>query len=273
MLTFTVKPVAEHPDVTLDAYIPELIRHSGERRLMPAMLIFPGGAYRFHSPNECEEIAMRYCGSGYACFVLRYSVGDDAAFPRPLIDASESLWYIRSHAEEYSIHPERIAVLAFSAGAHLASALCTMWHYPELQRDGMPFGGNRPNASVFGYLPTTFEDMIDRMPAGAPRLNVLAESGRFADVASLTTHKLVDDRTPPAFMWKNTKQAPESSFLYADALKAAGVQYEVHVFSDTRPVSGNCENIVCAKNTKLWLQMSLNWLDFIYGVEDEVQFS
>ena len=144
-----------------------------------------------------------------------------------------------------------------------------MWHYPELQREGMPFGGNRPNASVFGYLPTTFEDMTGkRKDAAGPRLNVLALEGRFAEVKSLTTHALVDDRTPPAFLWKTTRHLPENSFRYAEALKAAGVPYEVHVFFDRTDVGGICEGWTCAKNTKLWVPLALNWLDSIYGVED-----
>ncbi len=270
MKIFTVHPVETHPNVSLDAFIPEIYTHRNVRIQMPAMLICPGGAYQFHTPNECEQMAMRFCGAGYACFVLRYSVGADAAFPKPLIDASESLWYIRKNAEEFSIHPNQIAVMGFSAGAHLASALCTMWHYPELQHKGMPMGGNRPDASVFGYLPTTFEDMVERMQ-NVPgfHLHVLGESGRFADVKSLTTHALVDDRTPPAFMWKNTKHIPESSYRYAEALKEASVPYEVHVFSDRVSVNGTCDGWECAKNTKLWVPMALNWLDFIYGREDQ----
>lgn len=270
MKVFSVHPVLQHPNIQMDCYIPEIFTHRNQQIQMPAMLICPGGAYQFHTPNECEQMAMKFCGSGYASFVLRYSVGENAAFPKPLIDASEALFYIRSHAEAWSIHPNRIAVMGFSAGAHLASALCTMWHYPELQREGMPFGGNRPDASVFGYLPTTFEDMVERMQ-NVPgfHLHVLGTEGRFADVKSLTTHALVDDRTPPAFMWKNTKHIPESSYLYADALKAAGVPYEVHVFSDKVSVNGTCEGWQCAKNTKLWIMMAMNWLDFIYGVEDQ----
>ena len=270
MRTFTVRPVSFHENVTLDAYIPELYTHRGDRIKMPAMLILPGGAYRFHTPNECEQMAMRFCGEGYACFVLRYSVDNHADFPKPLLDASESIWYIRKNVDEFSVYPDRIAVMGFSAGAHLASALCTMWHYPELQHEGMPEGGNRPDASIFGYLPTTFEDMVERMKdVPGFKLHVLAEEGRFADVKSLTTHDLVDERTPPAFMWKNIKHIPESSYRYAEALKAAGVKYEVHVFSDDVSVNGTCDGWQCAKNTKLWVLLAKNWMDYIYGVEDQ----
>jgi len=270
MKVYSLHPVKAHPDIVMDAYIPEIITHHHERVQMPAMLIIPGGAYKFHSPNECEQTAIRFCGAGYASFVLRYSVDRDADFPKPLIDASDALWFIRSHAEEYSIHPNRIAIMGFSAGAHLASALCTMWHYEELQHDDMPFGGNRPDASVFGYLPTTFEDMYEKMKDKPGfKLHVLGESGRFADITSLTTDNKIDSRTPPAFLWKTIKQVPESTFKYADGLKAAGVPYEVHVFTESSIVTGTMDGYTCAKNTKMWVTLALNWLDIIFGIEEK----
>ena len=272
MIYKTVYPVPEHPEIPMDCYVAESFNHRGERHVLPAILILPGGAYRFHTPNECEELALRFLGEGFCTFVLKYSVADRAAFPIPLIDASRGLWYIRSHAEEWSIDPHQIAVMGFSAGAHLASALCTMWHYPELQTPDMPEGGNRPDASVFGYLPTTFEDMHGRMPKDF-KLHVLGDEGRFADVKSLTTHNLIDSRTPPAFMWKNIKQVPESSFRYAEGLKAAGVPYEVHVFTDKVPVNAVPDRYDCAKNTKLWIPMAVNWLHFIFGISDREDFA
>ena len=270
MKVYELHPVTVHPDIVMDAYIPEIITHHHEQVQMPAMLILPGGAYKFHSPNECEQTALRFAGVGYAAFVLRYSVDQNAAFPKPLIDASEALWFIRKHAEEYHIHPNRIVIMGFSAGAHLASALCTMWHYEELQHEDMPFGDNRPDASVFGYLPTTFEDMYEKtkdLPGF--KLHVLGESGRFSDVRSLTTDNKIDDRTPPAFLWKTTLQVPESTFKYADGLKAAKVPYEVHVFTEHSVVTGTMDGYTCAKNTKMWVTLALNWLDEIFGVEDQ----
>lgn len=257
-------------NVVLEGYIPELALFPNGVRVLPAILILPGGAYRFVSPGEGEEVALRFCGEGYACFVLKYSVGDDAGFPKPLEDASRSMWMIRQHAEEWHIDPKRVAVMGFSAGAHLGTALATMWHYPELQSEDMPEGGNRPDACVFGYTPTTFEGFEEKAKKdGMPfvpgqHLNVLGE-GHFADITSLTTHKLVDKRTPPAFLWKTNLCYPESTFLYAEALKEAGVPYEVHVFTDTKRAGGLCNRGGYAANTQMWVQMALNWLAMVMG--------
>ncbi len=65
MQVLTLHPVQAHPDIVMDAYIPELMTHDG-RLTMPAMLIIPGGAYKFHSPRECEHTAIRFCGAGYS---------------------------------------------------------------------------------------------------------------------------------------------------------------------------------------------------------------
>jgi hypothetical protein len=56
---------------------------------------------------------------------------------------------------------------------------------------------------------------------------------------------------------------------FAEALKAAGVKYEVHIFSDDVSVNGTCQGWQCSKNTKLWVLLAMNWLDHIYGIEDQ----
>ena len=74
---------------------------------------------------------------------------------------------------------------------------------------------------------------------------------------------------PVAFLWKTTMQVPESTFQYADGLKAAGVPYEVHVFTEHSVVTGTMDGYTCAKNTKLWVTLALNWLRELFGIEDQ----
>ncbi len=103
-----------------------LSRNGGPARCDPPSLIFPGGGYRFCSDREAEPIAMAFLAEGYQAFVLRYSLNDQAAFPRPLNDAEEALELIRSKSRQWHVDPARIAVCGFSAGGHLAAALGTM---------------------------------------------------------------------------------------------------------------------------------------------------
>lgn len=257
-------PAERHPWTTLDGYIPERYDKEEARQTLPAILILPGGAYQFHSEYECEPMALRFCMEGFACFVLHYSVGGRAAYPAPLEDASQAMVWIRRHAEEFWIDPRKTAVMGFSAGAHLAGALCTMWHLPQLQEPDVRPRENRPDAAVLGYLPTGFDALARKLAQeeNGEKLNVLG-AGQFAQLAAFELTGRVDERTPPAFLWKTIRHAPESSFAYAQALQKYGIPFEVHVFSDDVPNNGVLDIHASACNTPLWVTMASRWLKYL----------
>ena len=109
----------DDPDVFLTVYAPTCNEGMSKR---PAVLILPGGAYYGVSFREGEPIAFRFLSAGVAAFVLTYSVGEKAAFPKPLIDVALAMKYIKKHAEEFYVDEKRVFVAGFSAGGHLAAA-------------------------------------------------------------------------------------------------------------------------------------------------------
>ena len=252
----------------------------------PAVLIYPGGGYRALSEAERLPMVQFYRQRGFQPFVLMYSIGEAAHFPDPLLEGSRAVWEIRSHAAAYGVNPDQITLVGFSAGAHAATMLATLWNDECSRADtDIPRGGNRPHATVTGYTPTTFEDFyqrpkedIQKAGGGPGPENLLDKSGgRFAEYPSLTTHKLVNAETPPAFLWKTTADFPESSAEYALALKGHGIDHELHIFNDDnrcaalefdRELAVN-HNDAYEKNTRLWAEMSVNWLRRIYGIGGE----
>ena len=96
-----------------------------------AILIIPGGGYGMCAPREGEPIAMAFLSHGFNAFVLNYSAGHKA-FPAHLIEASMAVKHIRDNAEEYRIDPDKVFVVGFSAGGHLAASLGTMWDRQEI---------------------------------------------------------------------------------------------------------------------------------------------
>ena len=243
----------------------------------PAVLIYPGGGYRMLSDAEHQPVVDFFRKRGYQPFVLMYSINDEAHYPAPLLEGSRAVWEIRKNAEEYGVNPDQITLVGFSAGAHAATMLATLWQ-DDASREGtdIPFGGNRPNATVTGYTPTTFEDffqkpkeIIEQAGGGGPQ-NLLGEPGtRWADYASLTSHRFVSKDTPPAFLWKTSSDFPGFSTIYAKACKDAGVECELHIFSDPercavqKGLDGYAEeNDLC--NTRLWGEMAVNWLRNLY---------
>ena len=133
------------PDVFLMAYLP----FSGDSSA-DAILICPGGGYaNVCDGHEGEAIAMAFCARGFRCFVLKYSVGEKAKFPTPLMEASLAIVHIKDHAEKYGVDPERVFVMGFSAGGHLAASLGTLWHKDWLNAHlNIPFGKNKPKGMI-----------------------------------------------------------------------------------------------------------------------------
>ena len=125
-------------EATLEGYILDCEITYGQEKCRPAVIVLPGGGYVYCSPREGEPVALRYTANGLHAFVLRYSVKRDAAGFRPLEEISWAIGYIREHAEQWNIDPNKIAVCGFSAGGHLALA------------SGL-LGENRPNAMILGY--------------------------------------------------------------------------------------------------------------------------
>ena len=139
-----------------DAYdfIPLLVSYIHEdKKIRPAMLVVPGGAYRYASPSEGDVVARWFYKAGYNVFVLAYTVNylDEPLDRVPLNDISRAVRIIRKHAEACSIDPDQIVVCGFSAGGHLCASLCV--HYKDVKdcRPEYDEVSNRPDAAILAY--------------------------------------------------------------------------------------------------------------------------
>lgn len=100
----------------------------------PLVLICPGGGYEFTFDRKAEAIAVQYIARGFHACVLRYSVVP-AKFPQSLYELAWSVAYLRKHAAEYGIKPDKIIVAGFSAGGHLAASLGVFWDKDWLAKE------------------------------------------------------------------------------------------------------------------------------------------
>jgi acetyl esterase/lipase len=196
---------------TLTLYSPEG-KSSGA-----AVVVFPGGSYRILAIDlEGTEICEWLNSAGITCVLLKYRVPDSGPYPKSaaaLQDAQRALGIVRSHAAEWHIDTNRIGVLGFSAGAHLAAALST--HFDKRLYDPIDAADQiscRPDFAVIIY----------------PGYLALAEQN-FA--ANPEIH--VTDKTPPSFIVQAEDDSVhvENATVYFLALKNAKVPAELHIYA------------------------------------------
>ena len=133
----------------------------------PLILVCPGGGYNHTSDREAEIVAMQFNAMGYHTAVLRYSCAP-AVFPTALLELTKAVAFLREHAGEYCIDPERIAVLGFSAAGHLAASLGVYWNTEWFAQIREENGVNltaeqiRPDGLVLAYPVITSGEFAHR---------------------------------------------------------------------------------------------------------------
>lgn len=244
----------------------------------PAVIVCPGGAYSYLADREGEPVALSFMQKGYDAFVLRYSVGDRSAYPQPLEEISKAVWFVRSHAEEWQIDPDRIAICGFSAGGHLCSLLGTQWNTPGLcQRLGIPEGGNKPNAMVMCYA-TTGEFAVE----GSESVTATKSTGKVACSCGAmlagevcpeaVTVNYISSDTAPAFIWQGREDFLNvlENIHFAEKLYKTGVPFELHIFGNGSHGMSMCTPLTSyyeqnyPTNMDQWFPLCINWLNTLF---------
>lgn len=149
------------PDVTLTSYVHDKSAALVNVNRRPAVLVLPGGGYEHCSDREAEPVALALAGAGYQTFVLRYSVAEASVWPTPLRDAEAAVQAIIDNADRWGVAVDRIAVVGFSAGGHLAASLGLL-------------GRVRPARMLLVYPVTTSETLQVCHPAASAAPDLLA---------------------------------------------------------------------------------------------------
>ncbi len=268
-----IYPLSQDGTVTLTTYVMERStvkwnnRDPWEPEGRPAVIVCPGGGYWFLSQREGEPVALSFLQQGYQAFVLHYSLQERSAFPNPLEDISKAVWFVRSHAGEFNIDPEKIAVCGFSAGGHVCAMLGTQWNTPGLcQRLGIPEGGNKPNAMVLCYAALDF-NAISRRMKGASKLDGVAAISRQLPPEADTSN-YISGETVPAFLWITREDMLDCTdyLRFSEKLYAAGVPFELHLFGEG-PHGMSLSSPLVAYGYELpvnvgqWFPLCVNWLN------------
>jgi len=207
-----------------------------------AVIILPGGAYRTLSgDSEGREVADWFTARGFRAFVLSYRLASHGyGLPVPLLDARRAIQTVRARAADYHINPNRIVVIGFSAGGHLAALAGTQFAPGEPEADDpITRASSRPDYLVLAY------PWIGAVGADFSHLNYcqLFNLMNQCDAlrAAYSPELFVTKDTPPTFIYHtfNDQTVPvEQSLRFYDALVKASVPSELHIFADGAHGSG-----------------------------------
>ncbi|HSR60573.1 MAG TPA: alpha/beta hydrolase [Robiginitalea sp.] len=215
----------------LDVYLPDPDKRTGK-----AVLIFPGGGYQILAYHwEGTDFARLLRDNGIAGIVVKYRLPVSKSLESPawvpLSDAQRALRLCRERAASWGIDPEKIGVMGFSAGGHLAASLSTQYDaraYPE--RDAIDRESARPAFSALVYPVITFTR--PSLHSGS-REALLGKTPVDSLVRFFSPELQIDSLTPPAFLVHaadDTAVPLANSQLYFEALRAKGVPASLHVF-------------------------------------------
>jgi acetyl esterase/lipase len=226
---------------------------------MTAVIIAPGGSYaRLSMNNEGRAPANHLNALGIAAFVLRYRLGPQYHHPIELGDAQRAIRTIRARAAEWHIAPDRIGMMGFSAGGHLASSAST--HFDSGKADAadpIERVSSRPDFAILGYPVISF---VESWTHQGSKTNLLGDGPDPALARSLSSDTQVTASTPPAFIYHtnaDTVVPAENAVAYYLALRQAGVPAEMHIFKDGPHGTG-----LAMQDPALaeWPRLLANWL-------------
>lgn len=236
-----------------------------DKRLL--VLICPGGGYEKTSDREAEGVALKIMSMGFHAAVLRYSVAP-AEYPTALLEVAAAVKFLREKAEEWNIDKDRIVVMGFSAGGHLAASYGVLWNEPWLS-EMMDTDSEqlRPNALLLGYPVITADR--EYWHEGSFR-NLLGTKWDEELLEKLSLEKQIGPHTPKTFLWHTYEDETvpvENSLRWVQAMYRQGIPVEFHLYekgihglSLASEVTDNVARIRHQKECESWINLAEVWL-------------
>lgn len=236
----------------------------------PVILMCPGGGYEMTSDREAEPMAMQFLAMGYHVAVLRYSVCP-VRYPAALLQVAESVLYLKEHADEYHIDPEKIVVQGCSAGGHLAANYGIAWNSPFLTKL-MGIENDPERLRVAGLL-LCYPVITSGEKAHEESFRNLLGEQYEEKKEELSLENQVTPDTPPTFLWHTATDETvpvENSLYFFQACLQQGVSAELHIY----PVGGHglslaneetcrANGIGVQKECQSWIGLAQTWLEEI----------
>jgi acetyl esterase/lipase len=210
---------------TITPYLPQKGSASGA-----AIIVCPGGGYSHLADHEGKPVAEWLNSLGVTAFVLKYRLGPRYNHPSPLLDAARAMRTVRARASEWQLDPNRIGILGFSAGGHLASTMGTHFDLGHTDSsDPIERVSSRPDLLILVYPVISMGPLTH---AGSKKM-LLGSTPSPELVTLLSNEEQVRKDTPPTFLVHTMTDSAvpvENSMMFAAALRKVGVPFEMHIY-------------------------------------------
>jgi acetyl esterase/lipase len=239
--------------------IPTLTVYRAAQANGTAVVICPGGGYGILAiDHEGYQVARRFNEMGVTAFVLKYRLPNDVSQQDktivPLQDAQQAFRLVRQRAKEFGVNPDRVGVMGFSAGGHLASTVGT--HFEKPVGEGADGTNVRPDFQILIYPVISFTDSLTH---GGSRTNLLGKNMTPEGKKRYSNEMQVTPRTPPAFLVHSgddeTVKVQNSVQFYLACLRN-GVPAEMHLY----PKGGHGYGMNNKTTPDAWMDRLQNWM-------------
>ena len=264
--TISIQTEGSLPDTRLTTYILDAYEEQDPGLKRPLVLVCPGGAYRFTADREAEMIALQFNSMGYHSAVLRYSCAP-AVFPTALTEVAASIKMIKEQSENWHVDTEKIFVMGFSAGGHLAASYGVFWTRSFVaEAVGCSTEFLKIAGMILCYPVLTSKEEYTHLESIH---NLLGEDYE-AKKEEMALENQVGPHTPPAFLWHTFADDAvpfQNSLFFVEAMGKAGVSAEYHLYPEgPHGLSLADESLVrpdgsgIQKECQSWMPLLKTWL-------------
>jgi acetyl esterase/lipase len=212
----------------LEMYLPEKEKATGV-----AVVICPGGGYSVVVyQGEGISNAKEFAKNGVAAFVLKYRLPDDSTMLDkrigPLQDAQQAIRVVRENADKWGIDPNKIGIMGFSAGGHLASTEAT--HFKKALIENSSNTSLRPDFQILVYPVISMQDKLTHIDS---RTQLLGKNPSKDDIDLYSNELQVDENTPSAYITHAADDKlvdVDNSINYFEQLRKHNVPVEMHIY-------------------------------------------
>ena len=243
----------------LTAYIGEMpVDWQAAAWQRPAVIVVGGGGYAMVSKREVEPVVFQFLAKGFHVFSLCYETAPAVRYPEELLELACAVDFIRKNAEAFTVNPDEIFAVGFSAGGHLCGNLSTDYTQ-AVEGYGAPLDCKLTGA---GLCYPVISDVYGHVGSFVNLTEPFSEEKKQATYNKIRLDEIVCERTSPAFIWSTTNDQivpVRNAIRYADALAQKDVPFELHIYPQGEHGMSTCDKEINPEKGE-YISLAAHWI-------------